>query len=539
MAVDNTWYFVWVSPNSLARIKETKREEYAKELSPLLHIPQDQLLTILNQSDKPYVALTDIFTKLPLDDGEKLLDLSHGYPWLGVKPRYYRVYPNGMLASHVLGIVDQEKSCGRYGVEEYYDQLLQNGSPTAENCPSSQGPNPINEFLTGDTTRAENSSVTEVVQVGMRTLTPSQNQADLVLTIDRGIQYLVEKDLESALRQLHAQSGTVIVMEPKTGKILAMANRPTFDPNNLRQADMLKLVNPAVSEYYDPGSTFKILTVANALKSGLFNPQSIFHDTGALRYGGITVHNWDNAGHGDVNLTQILGLSLNTGAAYLNTKLGPRRVISYTLQLGFGTPTGIDLAGERGGKVKVPGDGEWHEWDLVTNAYGQGISVTPIQLATAISAIANGGLLMQPQIVDTVLDHGVVRHRESKVIRRVYSEEIAHKLSNMLTESVAMETEKALVPGWAIAGKTGTSNVYYNGVISEDRFIGSFIGWAPADDPQFLALIIIQGVQGNDYWGSQSAAPLFQKVAWQLFHYMHIPPDQMRQAARVTGLPKP
>ncbi len=537
MAVDNTWYFVWVSPNSLAQVKETEREDYAKALSPLLHIPQDELLTILNQSDKPYVPLTDIFTKLSVDDGEKLLDLAYEYPWLGVKPRYYRVYPNGMLASHVLGII--QDGCGRHGVEEYYDQLLQNGSPTAEKCPSSQGPNPINEFLTGDTARAESSSVTEVVQVGMRTLTPSQNQADLILTIDRGIQYLVEKDLESAIRQLHANSGTIIVMEPKTGKILAMANRPTFDPNNLLQADMLKLVNPAVSGYYDPGSTFKVLTVANALKSGLFNPQSIFHDSGALRYGGITVHNWDNAGHGDVNLMQILGLSLNTGAAYLNTKLGPRRVISYTSQLGFGKPTGIDLANEGAGLVKVPGDGVWHEWDLVTNAYGQGISVTPIQLATAISAVANGGLLMQPQIVDTILDHGVVRHRASKVVRRVYSPEIAHKLSDMLVESVGMETEKALVPGWAIAGKTGTSNVYYHGVISEDRFIGSFIGWAPADDPQFLVLIILQGVQGNDYWGSQSAAPLFQKVAWQLFHYMHIPPDQMRQTARVAGLPKP
>ncbi len=539
MAVDSTWYSVWISPNSLAQVTEKDRESYAKKLSPLLHIPQDKLLEMLNQFDKKYILLTDSTTRLSIDDGEALYDLAKGYGWLGVEPRYYRVYPNGTLASHVLGIVDQENGCGEYGVEEYYDQLLQNGSPTAAKCPSAKRPNPINDFLAGDVAHTGGAPVTEVVEVGLRTLAPSQNQTDLVLTIDRGIQYLVEKDLESALRQLHAQSGTVIVMEPKTGKILAMANKPDYDPNNRRQSDLPRLMNPAVSGYYDPGSTFKIFTVANALKSGLFNPQSIVHDSGSFRHGGITVSNWDGAGHGDVNLTQVLGFSLNTMAAYLNTKLGPRRVISYTLQLGFGQPTGIDLAGERAGQVKVPGDGKWHEWDLVTNAYGQGISVTPIQLATAVSAVANGGLLMQPQIVDTVLDHGVVRHRAPKVIRRVYSPEIAHEMSNMLVESVGMETEKALVPGWAIAGKTGTSNIYVNGVIAQNQFIGSFVGWAPADDPQFLVLIIIRDAEGENYWGSQSAAPLFQKVAWQLFHYMHIPPDQMRQAARVTGLPTP
>jgi len=541
LAVDGTRYEIGVSPNSLANAKVDAQTiiSYTKELSEYLHRPYDEIFEILNRADATYVPLTEITTTLPFDDGEKLQEMAAHNAWLRVVPHSYRVYPNGSLAAHVLGFVDLNKECGRYGIEEYYDQLLQNGSPTAKRCPSANQSTHLEDFGVGGTPQPHDSQVAEVVEIGMRTLPAPRDGVDLILTIDRGIQFLVEKDLDSALKEFRARRGTIIVMEPKTGNILAMANRPAYNPNSISQADLPNLSNYAVSATYEPGSTFKIITVANALKSGLFSKDSTYRDTGEVRYGGVSIHNWDGSAHGTVNLTQILGYSLNTGAAHLNIQLRPRRVVSYTLQFGFGKPTGIDLAREASGVVKVPGDGRWTEVDLAANAYGQGISVTPIQLATAVSAVANGGLLIQPHVVSAILDHGVVRQRSSIAVRRVLSKEIANELNHMLGKSIGMETKKALVPSWSVVGKTGTANVYINGVLSEDDFIGSFIGWAPEEDPQFLVLIVLEGVPSPNYWGSQSAAPVFQKVAWHLFHYMHIPPDQMRQVARASSSGQP
>ncbi len=540
LAVDDTRYEVSVSPRALAEVTSPEdRRRLAQSLGAHLHMSPKQIESVLNQTNLRNAVLTEITTTLPIEDGEALKEMegkSRG--WLKVILRPYRTYPNGMLAAHVLGFVSLKTGCGAGGVEQYYDQLLQEGSPQAKNCPSAAYPDRRQLFTLTEKNPAANTQVADLVQIGMRTLAPTQQGVDLVLTIDRGIQFIVERDLDSAMRQFGARRGTVLVMEPKTGNVLAMANRPAFNPNAISNADIPNLLNYAVSSQYDPGSTFKIVTVANALKSGLFTPQSTFRDRGVLRYGGIDVKNWDGGAYGTVDLTRILGYSLNTGAAYLNTKLGARRVVSYTLDFGFGRPTGIDLAQEIPGMVKVPGDGVWSEADLVTNAYGQGISVTPIQLATAISAVANGGLLMEPHVVSAIIDHGVVRRRPPKVVRRVLSRDIADELNRMLADAVQIETKKALIPGWSIAGKTGTSNVYVNGVISDKEFIGSFIGWAPADDPKFLVLIILEGVQGNEYWGSESAAPLFQKVAWELLHYLHIPPDQLRQR-QAASVPRP
>ncbi len=532
MAIDGTRYEVGITPKTLARAAkdEQERQQAIQEVAQHLHMSPDYIASELARSkDGAHVVLTQITTTLPIEDGEALQGIAEK-PWLRVEPKPYRVYPNDNLASHVLGFVSLGTGCGAMGLEEKYNSLLQDGSPAAEDCSSAKEADLRDLFVLEDTRPSETTQVAELVQIGMRTLAPSQQGVDLVLTIDRGIQYLVEKDLESALKQFGARRGTIIIMEPKTGNVLAMANRPDYNPNAITKADIPNIENYAVSRQYDPGSTFKIVTVANALKSGLFTPKSTFHDTGEYIFGGVRVTNWDGGAYGTVDLTQILGDSLNTGVAYLNVKLGARRAVSYTLAFGFNERTGIDLAGEIRGKMKIPGDGEWTESDLVANAYGQGISVTPIQLATAVSAVANGGLLMRPRVVGAIIDHGVVRRRPPVVVRQVLSPEIANQLNHMLVDAVEMETDKALIPGWSIAGKTGTADVFINGVKDKKDIIGSFVGWAPADDPQFLALIILEGIETNEYWGSQSAAPLFQKIAWQLFHYLHIAPDQMRQA---------
>lgn len=534
MAVDGTRYEVGITPKTLAKAEkdEQARQQAIQQVAEHLHLSPDYIASELARSkDGAHVVLTQITTTLPIEDGEALQKMAEKKSWLRVEPKPYRVYPNGNLASHVLGFVSLSTGCGATGLEEHFNTLLQDRSPSAEACSSAKESDLRDLFVLEDTRPSENTQVAELVQIGMRTLAPTQQGVDLVLTIDRGIQYLVEKDLEGALKQFGARRGTVIIIEPKTGNVLAMANKPDYDPNAITKADILNLANYAISRQYDPGSTFKIITVANALKSGLFTPESTFHDIGEYVFGGVRVTNWDGGAYGTVDLTQILGYSLNTGVAHLNVKLGARRAVSYTLAFGFNERTGIDLAGEIPGVMKIPGDGKWTESDLVANAYGQGISVTPIQLATAVAAVANGGLLMRPRVVGAIIDHGIVRRRPPTVDRRVLSPEIANELNQMLVDAVGMETEKAVIPGWSIAGKTGTADVFINGVMAKNEVIGSFVGWAPADDPQFLALIVLEGIQTNEYWGSQSAAPLFQKIAWQLFHYLHIAPDQMRQAA--------
>jgi cell division protein FtsI/penicillin-binding protein 2 len=343
---------------------------------------------------------------------------------------------------------------------------------------------------------------------------------------------MAEQELEMAINEYQALGGTIIVMEPSTGDVLAMASYPNFEPN--QYADYVDnqeiFQNPAVQWEYEPGSIFKMITVASALESGIVTPDTVYVCQGAIEVGGRIIRNWDGRAYGPRNITEILGYSLNTGTAWLSTSLGAERFYAQLDAFGFGEQTGIDLGSEALGFVKHPGDGIWHASDLGTNAFGQGIAVTPIQMASAAASLLNDGQLMRPRVVKAIINHGRIEETEIEVRGQSVSPEVADMMQGMLANSVEMETQTALIEGWRIGGKTGTAQKPIPGGYHPTDTIASFIGYAPADDPAFIVLIKLDRPLGVYQWGSQSAAPLFHRLAQRILHYYNIPPDMHRMA---------
>jgi cell division protein FtsI/penicillin-binding protein 2 len=358
-----------------------------------------------------------------------------------------------------------------------------------------------------------------------------QDGTHLVLTLDRNIQYLVEQELAKAVHDYQADSGTIIVMDPKTGAILAMASYPSYDPNRFYEVPMELYVNPAVSHQYEPGSVFKVLTMAAGLDAGVITPDSTFYDSGAIEVGGVIIHNPDRRAHGLVTMTDILAYSLNVGITYVSTSLGEERFYDYLKSFGCGEHTGIDLDGEVAGTVKEPGSKDWYKSELATNAFGQGVAVTPLQMITAVAAVANRGSLMKPYIVERIVYDQDVVVTQPTVVRRVISAQTAEQLTDMLVEAVERGTELAIVPGYDIAGKTGTAQIPVGNGYDPQLTIASFVGYAPADDPRFITLVKIDKPR-LDPWGAEVAAPIFRAIAERLFVLLDIPPDSVRLASR-------
>jgi cell division protein FtsI/penicillin-binding protein 2 len=416
------------------------------------------------------------------------------------------MYPGGSIGSQLLGFVAYNydgQQVGYYGVEGFY-----------------------NDVLAGRSVRAIENMVPFEVE---RDPTPDQG-TDLYLTIDRDIQFLVEVTLAGALQQYGAESGTIIVMNPRSGEILGMASLPTFDPNRYTEAPPGDPANPAVSGQYEPGSTFKILTMAAALDTGTVTPNTPFNDTGVVEVGGIFIHNWSGGGWGPVDMQRCMQYSLNVCLASIATWLGPSTFYSYMQSFGIGQLTNVDLAAETAGHLKRPGDSDWFDSDLGTNSFGQGVAVSPLQLITAVSAVANGGTMMQPHILGRVQDSGTAHDTNQQVLGRPIKPETAAILTQMLATSLeAGEGSQALVPGYRIAGKTGTAEIPIPGGYDQSASIGSFIGWGPVDDPQFIVLVKLDR-PSSSIWGSETAAPVFSQLVQRLVVLMEIPPDDIRQA---------
>jgi len=354
--------------------------------------------------------------------------------------------------------------------------------------------------------------------------------ADLYLTIDRDIQFLVENTLDSAMTQYGAEGGTIIVMNPRSGEILGMASWPNFDPNNYVASPPTNPANPGVSGQYEPGSTFKVLTMAAALDAGIVTPQTPFMDTGSVEVGGIIITNWNGGGWGPVDMQRCMQHSLNVCLASIATWLGPTNFYNYMQAFGIGHLTNVDLAAETPGRLKMPGDSDWFDSDLGTNSFGQGVAVSPLQLIAAVSAVANGGVMMQPHILARVTDSDADHITQQQVLGRPIRPETAATLTQMLLESIeAGEGSQALVPGYRIAGKTGTAQIPTPGGYDANDSIASFIGYGPVDDPQFIVLVKLDK-PSSSIWGSETAAPVFSQLVQRLVVLMEIPPDNIRQA---------
>ncbi|MGQ9627202.1 MAG: peptidoglycan D,D-transpeptidase FtsI family protein [Anaerolineae bacterium] len=498
LATDLFQYEVSAAPNLISNLWET-----TEKLAPYLNLSRSKLYEALSK-DVPYVLLD---RHVPQKNGEIIA--AWNLMGITVQPRPKRIYPERELAAHLLGFVNETHK-GYYGLEGYYDSILRGEEQILEKEKDPEG--------------------REILLEPYHALALSKGK-DLVLTIDRTIQYMVERKLKEAINKYGAESGTIIVMDPRRGAILALANFPTFNPNDFAKTPAELFVNPAVSNQYEPGSVFKIITLAAGLDAGVITPNTTFYDGGAIEVGGRVIMNWDRQGHGLVDMTDVLAKSLNVGAAYVSTSLGWDRFYSYVRRFGFGRLTEVDLDGEWPGSLRLPGDSEWHQSDLGTNSFGQGIAVTPLQMINSVAAVANRGFLMKPYVVEKVIDGDDAVETKPVVVRRAISSEAAAQLTAMLMEAVEEETTLAAVPGYKIAGKTGTAQIPTPGGYDPYNTIASFIGYAPADDPQFIVLVKLDRPKVSP-WGSQVAAPVFREVAEELFVYLDIPPDSVRLAYR-------
>jgi cell division protein FtsI/penicillin-binding protein 2 len=311
-----------------------------------------------------------------------------------------------------------------------------------------------------------------------------------------------------------------------------MASTPRLDLNRFYEYDTIldsdSPFNQAVSRIYEPGSVFKVLTMAAALDSGLVTPDTTFTDTGSIEIGGIYIRNWNYGAWGQQTMTGCMQHSLNVCLAWLAREMGPSVFYTYMERFNIGRPTGIDIANEVNGVLRLPGDQNWYEGDLGTNSFGQGVAVSPIQLAMAISSVANGGEMVMPHLMRTVVMNGRPYSTTKSVIGKPISAETAHTLTEMLAVSLEEEASNALVNGYRVAGKTGTAEIATDTGYSSSATNASFVGWGPVDDPQFLVYVWLEKPQSSP-WGSVVAAPVFSQVFKELVVLTGLPPDAIRQ----------
>ena len=476
-----------------------------QQLSRLLGVTEEQVRAIVESGSGRDVLLA---LNVPYSLGERVI--ADGLPGVRVTASNLRRYAEGDLASQVLGFVGRDNN-GLAGIEYDFDAIL-SGEP--------------GRYV------YERDSIGNPIPFGAQAVDPTQPGADIVLTIDRTLQRIAEDHLARALEETGASGGTILVMDPHTGDILAMASEPSFDVTDLDltdpNLDFSLFRNRAVTDLYEPGSVFKVITMSAALDAGLVNPNTTFVDTGAIVVGARTIRNFDLSFHGQQTMTQVLQRSLNTGTAWVATTLGTDLFYWYLSQFGFGEVTNAGFAGEAPGIVKEPGNLFWSEVDLATNSFGHGISVTPLQIVRAYSVIANGGELVRPRLIRAIITDDGVRDVPVVIERQVLREETARTMWRMMQAVVdGVDGHPAQVTGWPIAGKSGTSDVAEDGAYLEGEFIASFAGFAPADDPRVVVLVKIDRPQGEteyERFGGVVAAPIYAALMEDILPYLGSPP---------------
>jgi cell division protein FtsI/penicillin-binding protein 2 len=422
---------------------------------------------------------------------------------LEFQPTLQRSYPENDLASNIIGFFNRDGR-GNFGVEEKYNDLLAG--------------TPVDAWVPQDPNRAA-----EIPKV--------PNGTTLILTINRDLQAAAEHSLDQALIDYGAHNGTIIIMDPRTGEILAMATTPRMNLNEFwnygNYYSQSYQYNPAISMQYEPGSVFKILTMAAGLDTGTVTPSTIYDDKGFIVVGDVLIQNWDRRPWGPQDMVGCLQHSLNVCMAWVSTAMGQDNFYIYMQRFGIGRPTSIDLAGETPGRLKVPGDQDWYPVDLGTNAFGQGVAVSPIQMLAAVSAVANGGRMVTPHVLYGMVSDGRQVAIQTQPSGTPISVETAKTLNEMLATSLENEASLALIPGYRIAGKTGTAEIPVDGYYDSTQTNASFIGWGPVDDPQFMIYVWLDRPE-TSIWANDTAAPLFSEIAQKTLILLDIPPDSIR-----------
>ncbi len=480
VAINKEYPSIYAVPKEIEDPQET-----ARVLAPQIGKSEAELLALLSKSKDPYEPLVKKAAPEQIAFLEK-----NKLKGIYKRDESARFYPLGSTAAHLLGFisVDDENpfgiTTGRYGLESYY-----------------------NGRLTGQAGASD----------GDRLIAP-ENGGDTYLTIDRNIQIQSEKILSQLIAERGAVGGIAMVMDPKTGKILAMVSKPDFDPNEYSKSDIKTFLNPAVQSVYEPGSIFKVITMSAGIDSGKITPETTFVDPGSLTLNGKTIKNWDLKAHGRVTMTNVIEKSINTGAAFAERTMGNDVFYNYLVKFGLKKPTEIDLPGEITGSLK-PLEFDQRDINFATASFGQGISVTPIRLITALAAIANHGVMMKPYV-----------NAESKPqeIGRIISEDSSRKVVGMMVSAVD-KAQIARIPGYNVAGKTGTGLIpnFSTGGYTEE-VINTYIGWAPAYDPQFVILVRLDKPAGAPLAGL-TVVPAFRDLAQFILNYYAIPPDNIAQ----------
>lgn len=475
-------------------------EEAAKALAPVLKIPEETLAEKMRR-DTRFVWLERVMDP-DMTAAVKAVIKERKLKGFGFVDESKRYYPNGGLLANVLGFVGIDGK-GLDGLEKSLDDLIRGGVNRQILLMDARG-NPILHSTMAPYMGKEAKSV--------------------YLTIDESIQFFAERALDRAMGQTRAQGGIVIVMDPKTGGILAMVNRPSYDPNHFYYATENEFKNRAVVDIYEPGSTFKPVVAATALDAGTYSTDTVWHDPGEIVASGHAVRNWDDEAYGDVRLVDILKFSINTGFAHVGLLTGGDILTDYARRFGFGRATGIELPGEGDGILFDPRD--MRPIDVASMSIGQGIAVTPLQMVQAYSAIANGGRMVRPHLIDSIRnpDGSVYRETRTETAGQPVSKDVADTVKDMMEKEVSEGGGgNARVPGYLMGGKTGTAQKIdtVRGGYLDGQYIASFCGFGPIEDPQAICLVVLDNPQGM-YYGGMVAAPVFAEIMSQTMRYMGI-----------------
>ncbi|MBU2595361.1 penicillin-binding protein 2 [Patescibacteria group bacterium] len=480
------------------------KERAAEEIAKLLFLDKNAILEKIKGTD---AYIPPLAHKLSLEQADAIekLDLKGIY----ISPEEWRYYPEGDLAAHIIGYVDTEGK-GNYGVEGYYNQELSGDSGA---------------FF------AEKDVKGRYIQISAKS--DPQDGTDLVLSLDRSVEHYAEDLIKESVKKYGAKGGQIIVMDPSTFEIIAMASDKSFDPNNYAQEAQEKTVdifaNPNTAKAYEPGSVLKVMTMAGGLDSGSVTAATEETFPAFIEIQGHKIWTWDKKAHGKENMTQVLETSNNVGIIFVQQRMGKSTFYDYFRdRFGFGEKTGIDLDSESAGKLVSLK--QMQDVEAANIAFGQGIAATPLQVVASFAAIGNQGKMFEPHIVKEIIEHKgdkkEIKDIKPKFVRQVVSPETAEIIKTMMEDVVLYGYGKeAQVPGYRIAGKSGTAQIPGPGGYLEDKTIHSFVGLAPAEDPKFVILVKLDE-PATSPWASYTATSVFSEMASYLFKYYQIPPNK-------------
>ena len=499
LATTTTTHLVFADPSEIAL-----KEEEMQALASILTLPLQEVQEKITDKEKRYVVLKK---EVSADIVATLTEQQ----WKGIGTQTVpgRTYPEKSIGAHVLGFVGETEQGlrGNYGLEEYFEELLR----------GRQG-----------LLRQEQDNKGRPLMLGDRQLYPAEGGATLTTTLDRSIEFFACNALNEAVKRHSATVGSVLILEPATGKIIGLCSHPTFDPNQYRDVkDIAVFNNQVIFGAWEPGSIFKTLTIASALDAGKITPLTRYNDEGSIKMHEFTIRIADHKVYGMQTMTQVLENSINTGAVFAQEQLGNEAFKTYVENFGMGQKTGIELPGEvEGTTSSLAKKGAIF---AATASFGQGITATPLQMALAYGVIANGGSLMKPYVVEEIsIPGGEKISSNPRMIRRVISEGTARMMRSMLQAVVERgHGKRASVAGYSVGGKTGTSQVAKQHAkgYEEGKYIGSFVGFAPVENPRFVMAVRIDNPQDVIY-AESTAAPLFGEIAKFLLQYLEVPKDK-------------